>query len=95
MAEHPLELLAVVLAVVVFLIEHDLDARQRGVSRLGESGVSVVPIGVESTLGVEYNRVDDVDRQMYVWLGEAIHRSGRTPGRSGNQRSNEDVAHLA
>ena len=77
MAEHLLELLAVVLAVVILLVEHDLDAREGGVARLGEGGVSVVTLAVEMTLGVEHHRVDGVDREMDVGLGEAIHKSSQ------------------
>ena len=63
MAEHLLELLAVVLAVVILLVEHDLDAREGGVAGLGEGGISVVVIAVEMTLGVEHHGVDRVDRR--------------------------------
>src|SRR5579875_3494832 len=75
-AEHLLELRAVILAVIILLVEHDLDAREGGVARLGVGGVSVVTVAVEMSLGVEDHGVDGVDREVDVRLGEAIHSKG-------------------
>ena len=47
-ARHPLEFLAVVLAVVVALMEQELDAGEGGVAGLDEGGIVVVAFGIEA-----------------------------------------------
>ena len=49
--EHSLELLPMVVAVVIGLVEHDLDARKGGVASLGEGRVTVKVFGGQRPSG--------------------------------------------
>ena len=71
--QHLLELEAVVLSVVIFLVQQELDARERGVPGFGEGFEPVGAVVIVTALGVEHHRVHGVDREMEVGLGDGVH----------------------
>ncbi len=72
-SEHHLELLAVVVIIVIFLVEHELDARERSVPGFIESVEPVRTIVVVTALRVEHHRVHGVDRKVEVGFGDGVH----------------------